>query len=120
MFNTKIVEARVVNGQIEEVDLGWCQLPEVPVEKRPPVQRQGEPPIQPLVIKINGQPFFVIGHTWDLTLSSAESNGPKADAQSNLILVVQAVPPMPSNLVRADASTMDQLERLVPPPGGRN
>lgn len=118
MFTTKVIEARNVEGRIEEIELGWCLLPEVPVEKRPPVQRPGEPPVQPLLIKIAGEAFWIIGHTWDIVLTPSTENGPKADSQSTLILVVQKVPAMPSGLVRADAGALDHLDRLGARPGG--
>lgn len=120
MFKTKIVEARPREGQIEEVELGWVNLPEVPIEKRPPQPAEaGKPQPAPMVIKIGGEAFWIIGHTWDLLLTPSTQDGPKVDSEATLVLVVQKVPPMPSGLVRADAGAMDQLERLMPPPGGR-
>lgn len=121
MIKTRIVEAKVVEGRIEETDLGWVEFAEVPIEKRAPTPppRNGELPPPPMTIKISGKPYWVIGHTWDLTLSSPKASGPMADSNATLVLIVQVMPEMPSNLVRADASALDQLERLLPPPGGR-
>lgn len=121
MIRTLIVEAVAKDGKIEEVNLGWCEMPEVPVEKKAPQPPEpGKLPPQPPVIKINGQPFFVIGHTWDLKPTAADQDGPKADAQTTMVLIVQRVPQMPGGLVRADANTMGQLERMMPPPGPKN
>lgn len=117
MIKTRFVEVRAVEGQMQEIDIGWATLPEVPVEKKSPVAAPGQQ-TPPLVIKIGGNPFFIIGHTWDLTLTPSTENGPKADSETVLVLVVQAVPPMPSGLVRADASALDQIKSMVPPPGG--
>jgi hypothetical protein len=120
MIRTRIVEAVLKGpGQIEETDLGWTTLPEVPIEKKAPQPpKQGEIPTQPLTIKIDGTAFFIIGHTWDLKLSKPEAGAPMADSEATLVLVVQRVPPMPSGLVRAGADAMGQLERIMPPPGG--
>ena len=122
MIRTHIFEALLLeSGKIEEIELGWVNLPEVPVEKRPPQPpKQGEMPPQPMVIKINGANYFIIGHTWDLKISPDEAGEPMAGSEATLVLVVQKVPEMPSGLVRAGAETMSQIERLMPPPGGSN
>lgn len=118
MIRTHIFEAILGEGnRIEEKPLGWVNMPTVPVEKRPPVARPGEPPIQPMIVKINSVNYFIIGHTWDITISPEDKNSPMADSDATLVLVVQKVPEMPSGLVRAGADALDQIERLIPAPG---
>lgn len=117
MIETLIIEAHVNNlGKIEERELGWCMMPEVPVEKKPPPQPKpvvfgGEPelPPMPLTVKVNDETYFIIGHSWDIKTS------PKLDEASppTLMLIVQKVEIKASGtLVRAGAETLGQLDRI--------
>ena len=124
MIRTRIVEAYANSiGKIEERELGWCTLAEVPVEKKRP--GAGEPAVNPLVIKVNGENVFVIGHSWDVVTKAVDSapgtptfEGLTAATglpDAILVLIVQKIPvASKSGLVRADATAMKEVERLVP------
>jgi len=116
MIKTRIVEVAQVNGQTVETELGYTLLAEVPIEKKaPPVPKDGELPPSPLVVRVNGEPFFVIGHTWDMTASREIS---RAEA-ATLVLIVQKLPSAPS-IVRAPSGTLDKLKLIIPEPGISN
>jgi hypothetical protein len=124
MIRTRIVEAYVNSiGQLEERELGWCTLAEVPVEKKRP--GAGEPAPSPLVIKVNGENVFVIGHSWDVVAKTVDAapgshvfegaTAATALPDAILVLIIQKIPvAAKSGLVRADASAMKEVERRVP------
>ena len=123
MIRTRIVEARAgkIAGHIEEVELGWCLLAEVPVEKKQPAPPMpGMPPPTPLVCKVNGRNCFIIGHSWDIETKAIGTLGGDLEEITKayglpdaiLILIVQEIPVAPSGLVKAPAAALDQLDQM--------
>ena len=129
MIKTRIVEAYADNlGKINERELGWCVLPEVPIEKKQPTQPPpGQPLPTPMAIKVNGTNYVIIGHSWDIVTKMAglgvEGGCTLTEDQmgeSVLVIIVQAVPVNPmSGLVKAPASALDMLDRRGPVVGGK-
>lgn len=118
MIRTRIVEvfADPTFGRIQERDLGWCLMPEVPIEKKqPPAPMPGKPGPPPFALKVNEVNYFVVGHSWDVTTAATLVEAKALDAV--LVLIVQKVPVAPSGLVTAPANAMDQVKALVPEPG---
>ena len=124
MIRTRIVEARAgkIAGHIEEIELGWCLLAEVPVEKKQPAPPMpGMPPPAPLVCKVNGRNCFIIGHSWDIETKPIAAGNLEAQTEASalpdaiLILIVQEIPVAPSGLVKAPAAALEQLDQM----GGR-
>lgn len=89
MIRTQIVEVSANGDETVETTLGYTTLPEVPIEKKAPVAaKDGETPPQPLVIRVNGDGFWIVGHSWDVS-TSADLN---AVAAATLVLIVQRIP----------------------------
>ena len=118
MIRTRIVEAFVnAGGLVDERELGWCLLAEVPVEKRQP--REGEPPAQALVVKVNGANCLVIGHSWDINTKTVAAD---AVLDSNvahdqlpdaiLVLIVQRIEAKPSTIIKAPAAALGRLDAM--------
>lgn len=102
MITTKIVEVEMnADGGLDEKELGWCELPEVPIEKRAPQpSKDGEPAPNPMIIKIDGERYFVIGHTWDIAL--VRLFGQRLEP-AKLVLIVQKMLPAPAAAIHVPA-----------------
>ena len=108
MVNTRIVEVRNNDGQTEEIELGFCTFPEVPVEKRSPLAAKPDDAPQPLVIRVNDVPMFVIGHTWEVTTRT----GGEID-EATFVLIVQKIPARPAIITADTMDAMDKLRHLA-------
>lgn len=125
MIRTRIVEAYADSlGKINERELGWCLMGEVPVEKKAPPPPGPNMPT-PMVLKVNGENCFVIGHSWDISTKVIVPANLEAQTEASalpdaiLVLIVQKIPAAPSGLVRAPAAALDQLDRLPGLGGGK-
>jgi len=106
MVNTRIVEVRNNDGQTEEIELGFCVFPEVPVEKRSPLAaKPDDAPPPPMVIRVNDVPMFVIGHTWEVRTDGMD--------EATFVLIVQKIPARPAIITADDMSAMDKLRHLA-------
>jgi hypothetical protein len=135
VIRTRVIEVKVGSlGKIEETELGWCLMAEVPVEKKPPSHRpMGQPPATPLSVRVNDTPYFVVGHSWELTTRAsatlpdkARPDGTRAPPAAGLlpdavlILLVQRIEVVGGGgIVKASANAMDQVKALVPEPGAK-
>lgn len=110
MIRTRVVEAVMGPTKVEEVELGWCLMAEVPVEKKTPqAPLPGQPPPMPMAIKVNGTNYFVIGHSWEIKTSDTVVSAHDA----TLVLIVQKIDMSPSGLVKAPAVALKQLDQMT-------
>ena len=128
MIKTHVFEIYAdFDGKVNERDLGWCMMPEIPIDKKVP--QENDPPAVPRFIKINGERYGIAGFSFELQLSQDANayipgevrNIPTAD----LILFVQKVvvnqsAPRGPALVRAPGHALKELELQVPVPGKKN
>jgi hypothetical protein len=115
MVKTRVVEVVPQSDNLppKEVELGFCELPEPLMERKVPVpDKSGQMP-PPIMVTVGGERFFVIGYTYDITVSTTLDDAPTA----TYVLIVQKVPSFNSGLVRAGAGAMDQIKALIPEPG---
>jgi len=115
VIKTKIVEIFAIDAnQTGERELGWAMLPESPIEKK--VQgpdASGKLP-QPLLVKVNDENYAIVGHSWNIKTKPFATQAEPAE----LVLIVQKIPP-PSSLVKAPATALSELDRVLGPKGGR-
>lgn len=110
MINTRIIEVVARGDTTEEVELGYCSFPEVPIEKKSPLASRGGEAPPPFLVRINGAPFFVIGHSWEITTA----DHPQAiEADAEFVMVVQKVPTASTIIQPGDVSAMDKLRNLA-------
>lgn len=117
MLKTRIIEVLPQPAPFppKENVLGYTILGEAAMKREVPVpDAKGNMP-PPLLIRIGSKQFFVIGYTWDIPELGDEYD----PSEAIYVMIVQAVPEMPSGLVRADAGTMSQIEKVVPLPGSK-
>ena len=124
MIKTHVFEIYAdFDGKVNERDLGWCMMPEIPIDKKVP--QENDPPAVPRFIKINGERYGIAGFSFELQLVPPDAVNVRNIPTADLILFVQKVvvnqsAPRGPALVRAPGHALKELELQVPVPGKKN